>query len=199
MRLPSLPRLVLALGGVLTVAYMAVVFITSREEPADGGFDDRPVATGGQTSVIYNFHHAESQLDKTSWELSAARAELTGDRARLENIRMIIYSRQGKSITIEGREGELDIETRNARILGEITAVYGDGYRFATDEMRWDAERKVVTSTGPVLITGPEGEIRGGILEGSPETEEYILRGGVMVELRDLGGAPADGKAEGPR
>ncbi len=199
MRSPSLPRLVLALGGVLTVAYMAVVFVTSRKEPADGGFDDRPVATGGQTSVIYNFHHAESHLDKTSWELSAARAELIGDRARLENIRMIIYSREGKSVTIEGSEGELDIGTKNARVLGEITAVYGDGYRFTTDEMRWDAERKVVTSAGPVLITGPEGEIRGGVLEAFPETEEYILRGGVTVELRDLGGAPTKGKAEVPR
>jgi LPS export ABC transporter protein LptC len=178
---------------------MAVVFMTSGDDAEESGFDDRPVATGGQTSVIYNFHHVESQLDKTSWELSASRAELKGDRARLEKIRMTLFTKAGRSVTIEGSEGDIDIRTKNARVAGGIAAVYNGEYRFTTDEMNWDAERKVVTTSGPVRMVGPEGEIRGGRLEGFPETEEFSLRGGVTVELRNMESELSKATAGGAR
>ena len=74
-------------------------------------------------------------------------------------------------IALTGDSGTIDLNTKNVQVKGNVQAVYNDTYRFYSDEIAWNAQRKLIRSPGKVRITGPEGEIDGAQLNPDPEAK----------------------------
>lgn len=191
-------RFIMVLVAVVAAAYLvSAVMLTRDQQPAPVG-EDALTGTEGATSIIQNFHHIESHLDKVSWELNAEKAELLEDSANLFGIEMRFYTPEKEVISLTGAEGSVDLRTKNIVVTGDVTAVYNGNYYFYADRINWNADRRRLTSTGPVRIVGPEGEIRGAFLLAKlNRKKKFIIKGGVTVDFD--GGNAQSSTGEGPQ
>ncbi len=135
------------------------------------------------TSIIRNFRHVESRLNEVGWELSAKKAELMGNTANLEGIKVRFYTADNEVIVIKGDQGVIDMESNDIHLEGNVKAVYEDTYTIFTDQFTWKDDERELRSRAAVRIVGPEGEITGSNLVAKPDKKKFIVKGDVKVNL----------------
>jgi LPS export ABC transporter protein LptC len=175
-------RLLGGLAVTVGLAYGGVAYMLTGRQTEVAPEEALP-GSPDATSIIQNFQHIESTLDRVSWELSAARAELVGRKATLDGIRMRFFTPDQEVITLAGQRGYIDLDSKNVRVTGQVVAEYEGTYRFHAEEVSWDADRRLLTSPGPVRIEGPEGEVRGEAMEAKPLRKRFSIEGGVSVDF----------------
>ena len=89
------------------------------------------------------------------WELNARTARVfeEGKRIILENLQITFYQRSGSPYQLKADEGELDMDTRNIRISGNVQAVLPDNATIETQSAFYDNTSRVITSHDPLIIT----------------------------------------------
>ncbi len=174
---------IMALTALVAASYLAMAFmLTRRTEPER--VEETLTASQGATSVIKNFRHIESQLDRVGWELSADKAELLDGKAKLYGILMRFYTSEKEVIAIRGDEGTLDLASKNIVVKGNVSADYNDTYHMSAEEMTWNSATRLLSSVGGIRIVGPEGEIKGNAFVSRPGRKRFIIKDGVSVELK---------------
>lgn len=177
-------KMVIVLAAAVAAAYLAAGIMFTRggkEMPAE---EMALSGDKGATSIIQNFQHIESHLDRIGWELSAGKAELMENTARLYNIKMRFFTPQREIISLEGETGTIDLSTNNILVQGKVAAAFNDRYYFYADEVSWDAGKKQLVSLGPVRIVSPQGEIAGATLLARPYSKRFLIEGGVTVDFK---------------
>jgi LPS export ABC transporter protein LptC len=174
---------IMLLTALVASSYLVVAFmLTRRSEPER--MEETLIGSKGATSVIKNFRHIESQLDRIGWELSADKAELLENKAKLYGIIMRFYTSEKEVIALRGDEGTLDLSNKNIVVKGNVAADYNDTYHMTAAEMTWDSASRLLSSVGEIRIFGPEGEIKGNAFVARPGRKRFIIKDGVTVDFK---------------
>lgn len=97
-----------------------------------------------------------SQGSEKDWELFAEQAE--GDQTQawgLKGVRALFYNNDKVAFTVTGKEGSIDTKSRNMQIRGDVQTLSTNGYRFYTQDIKYDATKRMITSPTRVRMTAP--------------------------------------------
>jgi LPS export ABC transporter protein LptC len=182
-------KIVLAGATLGSAAYFGTMWMKTSppEEEIRPGMERTLKGSEEASSIIQDFQHIESQMDKIGWRLNARKAELIDNMAFLQEVKVKFNTSEKEVIQARGDKGEIDMKTKNIELNGNVRVIYGETYRFYSQEIRWNDRDRVLHSRTPVRIIGPEGEITGRSLVARPDKMIFTIEGNVKV--RYTGGA----------
>ncbi len=141
--------------------------------------------------------YAGTTEDGAGITLSAASARpAAGDRdASAERVAALMETPDGQKIAIAAAAAALDQAAGQLNLTGEVTLETETGYRLETEGLAARLDRTNVSSTAPVTVTAPMGDIRA---EGFTLTQDpadpgaYLLvfKGSVRLLYQPGGQAP---------
>lgn len=101
-------------------------------------------------------HLVENGEREKGWELFANEAVGTADSQWVvKNVRVQFFNENKSSFTVIGDVGEIDGESKDMMIRGNVKTSSSNGYSFKTDTLRYSAKQKIMTSVDAVLMEGP--------------------------------------------
>lgn len=173
--------------SLLVVAAAAGVF-WYRHVAVDGEVTS-PVGLPSEASnaeiVTRNFRHVETRMDRTTWVLEAARAEIFEEKARLRAVKITWYGEPGTiPVVITSEEGQVDFKSRNAELSGKVRIEREDGALLQTERLFWNDADKLLRAPLSVLITTPDFSFSGERLDANLATKSVIIQGRVRGEIR---------------
>ena len=135
--------------------------------------------------VTRDFRHVETRMDRTIWILESAQAEIFGEKARLQTVKITWYGEPGMiPVVITSAEGLVNLQTRNAILNGKVRVERADGAVMTTEQLTWDDRRKRLRAPQPVVITTPNFTFQGQRLDANLDTQQVVLQGRVQGEIR---------------
>lgn len=132
-----------------------------------------------------------SQSDKgqPSWTLKSRTAILREDSkiATLSEPVMEFY-KKGKAVSrVTALAGEVETESRDVRLSSSVVLdSFEDKSHLTTSELHYSSARGRFTTTAEILVTRPEGVLRGKGLEAKPDLSEIRI----FDQRSVLSGAP---------
>jgi LPS export ABC transporter protein LptC len=102
-----------------------------------------------------------------------------------------------RSWTVTGDEGDLNQETKNVELRGNVVLISSDGLRLETDRLRWDAEAQRAWTDDPVVIYRAGAVVRGTGFESRVAEEVSSIKGRVRATFKRGAGVPADPAQDG--
>lgn len=151
-------RLQIALLGVALIIIFIVLgtafkekrkpFITRPEEiqhpPGDANLEVKDVS--------YSYTNKDNVKE---WELRADKAQYFKDKklVMLEHMKVTFYRANGGVYRLTGNQGQLNIETQNIVVQGDVQGVMPDNTRFATNSFSYDNNKRIVTTKDAVFVT----------------------------------------------
>jgi len=144
-----------------------------------------PVNDTKAEMVTRDFRHVETRMDRTVWVLESARAEISGDQASLQTVKITWYGEPGEvAVVITSAEGKVDFKQRTAELRGAVRLARADGAVLSTEVIFWDDKSKSLRAPLSVVITTPSFTIRGDSLVANLKTERITLQSRVHGEIR---------------
>ncbi len=141
---------------------------------------------------IKGFHLVESASGNRDWELFAATAEGYGGQGKwhLETVKIRFYSENKLQFTVTGAQAEVDSQTRDMKIEGDVMTTSENGYKFESPVLLYTAKVRVLESPGAVRMTGPKdfkGEflmVTAGSMRSLIGKSEMDLDGNVVAQKK---------------
>jgi len=144
----------------------------------------------------------ETGRDGARWQLDAEYSE-TFEQQNTTTMKKVTIkvdqpskdAAKPRSWTVTSDEGDLDQETKDVELRGNVVLVSSDGLRLETQRLRWDAEGQRAWTDDPVTIYRTGAVVRGTGFESRVDEEATSIRGRVRAVFKR--GAPAEPAAPG--
>lgn len=141
------------------------------------------------TSADYRLKQVRLQevgRDGSRWQLDAEYSETFEQRNSTAMKKVTIKVDQpskttARSWTVTSDEGELDQETKNVELRGNVVLVSSDGLRLETERLRWDAGGERAWTDDPVTIYRAGAVVRGTGFESRVNEEATSIKGRVRA------------------
>lgn len=110
--------------------------------------------------VLENVQLIGTENGRREWELNAETAvDFKGSGEwQLEKIKTIFFGKLGAHYFVKGKTGQVNIETRDMMISGDVMTRTSNNYELKSDVVFYDSKNKVLKSESPVSILGPKDE-----------------------------------------
>lgn len=132
---------------------------------------------------------SQSEKGRPAWTLKSSRALLREDSkiAQLTSPVMEFY-KDGKAVSrVTALAGEVETETNDVRLSSSVVLdSFEDKSHLTTTELFYDSKRGRFTTPADILVTRPEGVLRGRGLEAKPDLSEIRI----FDQRSVLSGAP---------
>lgn len=129
----------------------------------------------------------ETARDGSRWQLDAEYSETFEEKNTTAMKKVTIKvdqpskSAAARSWTVTGDEGDLNQETKDVELRGNVVLVSSDGLRLETERLRWDAEGQRAWTTEAVTIYRSGAVVRGTGFESRVAEEATSIRGRVRA------------------
>jgi LPS export ABC transporter protein LptC len=116
------------------------------------------VATMSQT--MQGVHLVETGGGRKQWELDSQMAQGFKDKGtwKLQGVKVKFFSLNGSIYSVTGHDGDVQMETKDMFIEGNVVTTTSEGYTFKTKSLKYSAQDKSLTTPDTVRITGPKAE-----------------------------------------
>ncbi|MCG8567714.1 MAG: LPS export ABC transporter periplasmic protein LptC [Desulfobacterales bacterium] len=118
----------------------------------------------------------------TEWELDAASATLVSEenKAILEQVKVVFYTKEEKKVHLRADKGELDTETHDMFFSSNVVVEH-EGYTLKTDKLHYKKKPHIIQSDAPIRLENKDSEV---------EADEMImdLRANRIVLNRNVKG-----------
>ena len=114
-------------------------------------------------------HLVESRKGSRDWELFAGSAENSKGRGawQLQKMKILFYNNEKVDFVVTGDKGDIDSESKNIRIEGNVITKSSNGYEFQTNSMIYYQALRVLDSPDDVKMLGPpDNHGQGIVLQG---------------------------------
>jgi LPS export ABC transporter protein LptC len=128
--------------------------------------------------TLDDIHYVETKGKKKEWELKAKSGQhfREADFTTLEDLAVTFYAEGGRIITLKGNKGSMK-ERKEIKVWGDVVITSSDGYRVATNSLRYDRDKQQITTEDPVVLDGKGVEVRGvGLVVDLKTKKVSILR-----------------------
>jgi len=192
------PLIILSLVVVFLSVVVGVLVHRARTPRA---IPTEPAATNADYR-LKQVRLQETARDGSRWQLDAEYSETFEERNTTSMKKVTIKVDQSaksagsaRTWTVTGDEGDLNQETKNVELRGNVVLVSSDGLRLETERLRWDAEAQRAWTTEPVTIYRSGAVVRGTGFESRVAEEATSIKGRVRATFKR--GAPAEPVAAG--
>ena len=105
--------------------------------------------------TIRNLRHTATREGYTEWQLNAEEAQYSGDNktAHLRNLAVTFFQEDGGEIHMSADRGQLDTETNNLIIEGNIR-IRGDEILMTTEQLHYGHQQRIIRTESPVELSG---------------------------------------------
>lgn len=162
-----------------------------------------PAATNADYR-LKQVHLQEQGRDGSRWQLDAEYSETFEDlnKTTMRKVRIKVDQpskgdQASRSWTVTGNEGDLNQDTKDVELRGNVVLVSSDGLRLETDRLRWDAEGQRAWTEDPVVIYRSGAVVRGTGFESRVAEEISSIRGRVRATFQRGRTVPAEPESAG--
>ncbi len=119
-------------------------------------------ASTGADVTLENIHYVETKRKTKEWELWAKSGQhyIQDDYSTLNDLTVTFYGEGGRVITLKGNKGSMK-QKKEIKVWGDVVITSSDGYRAATDSLRYDRDEQRITTEDPVKLEGKGVEVKG--------------------------------------
>ena len=117
------------------------------------------------------------------WEVSGKSANLMSDLIELTDVSAKAYG-QETSVTLTGRDGLFNRQTRDIQLQHDVKAVTSEGTTLRTQTLAWNADQQVVVSDEWTTVERATMTVRGRGAIGSQNLKQVRFQRGVQVDLK---------------
>jgi LPS export ABC transporter protein LptC len=139
----------------------------------------------------------EQGRDGSRWQLDAEYSETFEEQNKTTMKKVTVKVDQppkgdqaSRSWTVTGDEGDLNQETKDVELRGNVVLISSDGLRLETDKLRWDAEGQRAWTEDPVVIYRSGAVVYGTGFESKVAEEVSSIKGRVRATFKKGTGVP---------
>jgi LPS export ABC transporter protein LptC len=181
----------------LVVVFLSVVVgVLVHRARIPRALTTEPVASGADYR-LKQVHLQEQGRDGSRWQLDAEYSETFEEQSKTTMKKVTVKvdqpskgDRGSRSWTVTGDEGDLNQETKNVELRGNVVLISSDGLRLETDRLRWDAEAQRAWTEDPVVIYRAGAVVRGTGFESKVAEEISSIKGRVRATFKKGTGVP---------
>ena len=134
-------------------------------------------------------HFVEDKEGKKTWELEATSVQQYEDQNLLilKEVKVTVYTKDGRSFVISGREGRVHQDSKDAELSGNVILTSSDGYQLKTESIAYDHQTRKVTTPDLVEIEGDQIRVRGKGMLVDMEGRSFKILSHVKTQWRREG------------
>jgi LPS export ABC transporter protein LptC len=165
--------IILLIGGILFIFARHRLILKKNNSPP-------PPETTEATLTIKKFHHVTTENGIKKWTLEATSASLYSQKnmVKLNDISVIFFMHDKQNITLTANKGELNSETNNMTLNGNIVAVMTP-YTLTTENLNYDHKLRIIHATKPIKMTGKSMLLKADTMTYGIDTEIIKCDGNV--------------------
>ena len=175
----------------LVVVFLSVVVgVLVHRARIPRALTTEPIASSADYR-LKQVHLQEQGRDGSRWQLDAEYSETFEEQNKTTMKKVTVKVDQpskgdqgSRSWTVTGDEGDLNQETKNVELRGNVVLISSDGLRLETDRLRWDAEAQRAWTEDPVVIYRAGAVVRGTGFESKVAEEISSIKGRVRATFR---------------
>jgi LPS export ABC transporter protein LptC len=176
---------------MLVVVFVSVVVgVLVRRARIPRAIPTEPVATNADYR-LKQIHLQEQGRDGSRWQLDAEYSETFEEQNKTTMKKVVVKVDQAakgdnpsRSWTVTGDEGELNQESKDVVLRGNVVLVSSDGLRLETDRLNWDADAQRAWTQDPVVIYRSGAVVRGTGFESRVTEEVTNIKGRVRATFQ---------------
>ena len=181
----------------LVVVFLSVVVgVLVHRARVPRALTTEPVASSADYR-LKQVHLQEQGRDGSRWQLDAEYSETFEEQNKTTMKKVTVKVDQpskgdqaSRSWTVTGDEGDLNQETKNVELRGNVILISSDGLRLETDRLRWDAEAQRAWTEDPVVIYRAGAVVHGTGFESKVAEEISSIKGRVRATFKKGTGVP---------
>lgn len=171
---------------------MVEVLVIAPKEIGVSSRSDSPLLSQSDTGeanqqTMSGVHLIEAKGERRDWELWSDKAftAKSGSQWKLANVKVKFFGENGISYNVTGKTGEVDVNTKDIRILGDVVMQSSNGYTFRTQHLDYRAESRTIVTDDPVTMRGGERrkerpiELMGVGIAASLSSNEIVIKNSV--------------------
>jgi len=176
---------ILVIGIALMFGLLITVFLKYRE------FSENPAKLvdaipEGTDISIGEIQHTAVKDGRKEWSLEAASAQYSDSakKALFDDVRVSFFLENGREVMVKGRQGQLDTETNDIEISGNVIVQDAD-YQLAAETIFYDHVNRKINVPVPVTITGQAFKLQADTMTVDLGSETAVLKGKVKGTFRE--------------
>jgi LPS export ABC transporter protein LptC len=107
--------------------------------------------------------YTETREGIIEWELEADSVRYFEDENTLffEQVKATFFGKNQGTYVLVGKRGKVNTQTKAIEVFDGVKLDSSDGYRMQTQSLRYQAERRELTTSDPVEMSGPQLRVQG--------------------------------------
>ena len=136
--------------------------------------------------VLEKIHFVEDKKGKKTWELEAKSIQQNReeDLMVLEDVKVTVYTEDGRSFVISGKQGKVSLESKDMDLQGDVVVSLSDGYRLRTQSVAYRHQERKAGTSDPVEIDGEQIHVAGKGMIVNMEERTFKILGQVKTRLK---------------
>lgn len=178
------PRTVLLLIAIVLFFTVLGVAFREKKDSIVVSEEKTPAPDTGANMEMKDVSYSTLGPDNTKlWDLSARTARVfdDGKKLTLEGLDVTFYRQDGKAYRLSAESGELDMETRDIHVKGQVKAILQDGATINTHSAFYSNTNRTITSRDAITITRGPVVMQGVGLNADLEAETVTILKNVKV------------------
>ena len=171
---------------VLSLSFVIVLFThyQGRHDPSDTATDG--ASQEEATISVDRVEHTATRHGRVEWRLSATEVRYLNaeKKAIFKEVDITFFTRNEEEIRLVAEKGELDTETQDIRISGDVR-VTSSGYRLETPRLLYAHDRKVFIAEAGVRVERDSSHLSAEAMTFYLESDKADLRGNVEGVIRE--------------
>lgn len=177
-------RTILLLVALCLIITVLGIAFREKKRPIIVDHEETTMSEPDADLTLNNVSYSTLDTDNFKiWDLDArtARTLEDGQKLVLEDLRMTFYQRSGSDYQLSADQGELDMDSRNMRITGNVKAVMPDNATIETTSAFYDNTSRIITTNDPLTITRKNLVMQGTGMVANLDTETVSILKNVRV------------------
>jgi LPS export ABC transporter protein LptC len=133
--------------------------------------------------------YTETREGVMEWELEAISAQYFKEENTVlfDKVKATFFGKSGETYVLVGDKGKFNTQTKAIEVFNGVTLSSSDGYQMRTRSLKYQAEKKELSTSDAVKITGPQLRVEGiGLIVEVDRQQMKVLRQ-VTTTLRNWG------------
>jgi LPS export ABC transporter protein LptC len=177
--------------GIIILGSLAMVAILMWRTMAPPPEKKIPMPDSQADLKLDRVHYTETREGVKEWELEATSAQYFKGESTvlLDKVKATFFGKEGQTVRLVGEKGKFNPQTKEMELFDGIRLESGDGYQMRTRSLKYQAEKRELSTTDAVEIEGPQLRVEGiGLIVELDRQYLHVLRQ-VTTTL-----SPAEGK-----
>jgi LPS export ABC transporter protein LptC len=167
----------------VTLAGVTLIYIVFQKDSSVSESIPESVEPDATLS-IGKIHHTATRIGKKEWSLEADSANYIGKTSQmvLKNLLVTFFMDDASEITLTADKGILNTDSNDIEVSGNVVVINRE-YKLLTEKLNYANDKRVMYSTTPVTISGPDVHLAADTISFDLNTQKVTLEGSVDTTL----------------